>query len=38
MKVVKFLGNRQVEHVDIPEPQVERDTDVKINVRYCGIC
>ena len=38
MKVVKFLGNRQVEHVDIPVPQVERDTDVKINVRYCGIC
>ncbi|MGN1342953.1 MAG: zinc-binding dehydrogenase [Traorella sp.] len=38
MKVTKFLGNRQVENVDIPEPQIERDTDVKINVKYCGIC
>ncbi len=38
MKIAKFLGNEQVDFVDIPEPQIERPYDVKIAVQYCGIC
>lgn len=38
MKIVKFLGNQQVETVEVEEPKIEKKDDVKIKIEYCGIC
>lgn len=38
MKIAKFLGNKQVDFVDVAEPQIEKSKDVKIAIKYCGIC
>lgn len=38
MKIVKFLGNEEVDFVDVNEPMIEKGNDVKIAIQYCGIC
>ncbi|CUM62476.1 uncharacterized protein PRCAT00000026001 [Priceomyces carsonii] len=39
MKAIVYHGRNDVRyHEDYPEPQLERPTDVKIKVHYCGIC
>lgn len=37
MKALMYQGPRQMPVVDIPEPS-PRENEVKIRVRYCGIC
>jgi threonine dehydrogenase-like Zn-dependent dehydrogenase len=38
MRAAVFKGDGVVELEDVPEPQVERDDDVVIDVEACGIC
>lgn len=38
MRAAVFKGNGVVEIEDVPEPRVERDDDVVIDVEACGIC
>lgn len=38
MKAAKFIGSTHVEYVDVSEPQIKCDDELKIKVHYCGIC
>lgn len=38
MKIAKFLGNKQIDFVEVEEPQINNKTDIKIAIQYCGIC
>ncbi len=38
MKAVVLTGIRQLELVEVPEPKIERDTDVLVQVKVVGVC
>lgn len=38
MKAAKFIGSTHVEYVDVEEPKIQYDDEVKIRIHYCGIC
>jgi len=38
MRSVRYFGQGDVRVIDVAEPQITRDDDVKIKVAYCGVC
>lgn len=38
MKSVRYFGNGDLRVIDVAEPQLARDDDVKIKIAYCGVC
>lgn len=38
MRSIRYFGNGLVKLIDIPEPELTREDDVKIKIAYCGVC
>lgn len=38
MKSTKFVDKEKIEYLDLPEPQITDPDEIKIKVKYCGIC
>ena len=38
MKAMMLTGIRQMQPMDVPQPQIENDTDVLIRMSVVGIC
>lgn len=38
MKSVKYFGNKEIRVVDIEDAKIMRPKDVKIRIKYCGVC
>ena len=38
MKAVVLTGIRQMELMDVPEPKIEKDTDVMLKIEMVGVC
>lgn len=38
MKTMKLTGIRQMEMMEVPEPSIENETDVKIRMKKVGVC
>lgn len=38
MKAAVFFGRKDVRVIEIDEPKIEKANDIKIKVKYCGIC
>ena len=38
MKAGLLYGTKDIRYVDVDEPKLENDNDVKVEIEYCGIC
>ena len=38
MRSIRYFGNGDLRVIDVAEPQITQDNDVKIKVAYCGVC